>query len=43
VLGIPLLYQIIIGHEDGYHSFADAGALEPQTGGYREVVLRENE
>ena len=41
VLGIPLLDHIIIGREDGYHSFADAGALEPQTAGYRGMVLRE--
>jgi hypothetical protein len=43
VLGIPLLDHLIIGREDGYYSFADAGDISPQTAGYRGMVLRENE
>ncbi len=40
ILGIPLLDHVIIGADSAYYSFADAGDLEPQSAGYRGMVLR---
>lgn len=40
ILGIPLLDHVVIGSDGSYYSFADAGVLEPQTSGYRGMVLR---
>jgi DNA repair protein RadC len=40
ILGIPLLDHVIIGADGSYYSFADSGVLEPQSAGYRGMVLR---
>ena len=40
IVGIPLLDHVIVGSRGDYYSFADAGALEPQSSGYRGMVLR---
>ena len=41
LLGIPVLDHLVIGHDDGFYSFADAGAMEPSLASYRGMVLRE--
>ncbi|MBU1671077.1 MAG: DNA repair protein RadC [Actinobacteria bacterium] len=40
ILGIPVLDHLILGTRGEYFSFADSGQLEPQTSGYRGMVLR---
>jgi len=40
ILGIPMLDHVIVGAGGSYYSFADAGELDPQSAGYRGMVLR---
>jgi DNA repair protein RadC len=40
ILGIPMLDHVIVGAGGSYYSFADAGDLDPQSAGYRGMVLR---
>lgn len=40
ILGIPLLDHVIVGADGSYYSFADSGALESHSPGYRGMVLR---
>ena len=41
LLGIPVIDHLVIGHDDGFYSFADDGALEPSLTSYRGMVMRE--
>lgn len=40
IIGIPLVDHLIVGSRGSYFSFADAGELEPQSRGYRGMVLK---